>query len=263
MGQKLVAFTLDELALRWNISRQAVEKRIKRDGLHKFKKVNSEGREVYHVNIEEPLSDKEEQAQHEAEQQQVAQVAQHHNELMGLLQIHHDQQDQLAQIHRAHREEVGRLADQLQASHRDRMEEVKHLQDQLQAKDQAHLESTGRIQDQLAQVHQAHREEVERLHARGQAQRWRLPAVAVALLFVGSVGLVSGWYHRGQMAEQTMETHKGELARLADWHREEVANLRQDLREVQDHAENLRDELEASQSTLEGLKATLGANLEP
>jgi len=63
------------------------------------------------------------------------------------------------------------------------------------------------------------------------------------------------------MADKAMESHKAELIQLADWHRDEVGNLRQDLRDARNQADRLRDELEASQSTLEGLTATLGANL--
>lgn len=166
--------------------------------------------------------------------------------------------------------EVERFQDQLAQFHRDRMEEVKRLQDQLQAKDQAHLEATGRIQDQLDQAHQAHREEVERLHAQTQATHQshgrRVAVLSIlALAMVGAVVVFGWWSHQTMTAQQVraFESMTATHAQTIERERLEVGNLRQDLTDARNQAENLRRDLEATQSTLEGLKATNGANLEP
>jgi len=132
-------------------------------------------------------------------------------------------------------DQLARLHDQIQAVHRDRTEEVKTLHAQIQT-------------DQLA-----HRDEIAKIH---KAQKWHLPAVAIALLAVGSLGLWSGWHHRGQMAQESMENHKAEVIRLAEWHQQEVARLRQALTEAQEQAKNRLGEIEP----MEWQKAILGGN---
>jgi signal transduction histidine kinase len=76
MGKRLVAVTIDEWAKREGVTRQAIMKRIKKEGLETFKKANSQGREVLHVNIEEALSPEEEtrtEVQQEVENTQIVQ----------------------------------------------------------------------------------------------------------------------------------------------------------------------------------------------
>lgn len=76
MGKRIVAVTIDEWAKREGVTRQAIMKRIKKEGLKTFKKANSQGREVLHVNIEEDLTPEEEtreQVQQEVEGTQIVQ----------------------------------------------------------------------------------------------------------------------------------------------------------------------------------------------
>jgi len=162
MGKRIVAVTIDEWATREGVTRQAIMKRIKKEGLQTFKKVNSKGREVLHVNIEEDLTPEEETR--EQVQQEV-------------------EGTQIVQWNKA-----------------------------LEREQQLNLSLQRQLEDQRSLLETLATERREEL----KGNRWQLPAVVVALLIVGGVGLWSGWSHRAEMAEQAMESHKSEVSRLVD-----------------------------------------------
>jgi len=142
--------------------------------------------------------------------------------------------------------EVGRLQDQLAQFHRDRLEEVKRLQDQIQA------------------LHQDRKEEVGRLNIQIQSDRRSLSVLFIlAGSMLGTLTFLGWMIHQsmmtGQRAEQShaIETIHASHAQNRKDLKDEVERLRRELTDEQNRAENLRRD----QSTLDGLKATMGANL--